>query len=128
MNNILDIKTPASNQAEAVRSEYGLENHGFMNLNKIYWNLPVEALYEEIIFRNEGKITNQGSLTVSTGKHTARAANDKFIVYELSSQEHVWWGQYNRPISGEKFDELLSRVQGLLAREGYIRPGLLYWC
>jgi len=114
MNNILDIKTPASPQAEAVRSEYGLENHGLFNLNKVYWNLPVEALYEEIIFRNEGKITNQGSLTVNTGRHTARAANDKFIVYEATTQDHVWWGQYNRPISADKFDELLSRVQGFL--------------
>jgi phosphoenolpyruvate carboxykinase (ATP) len=114
MNNILDIRTPAFNQAEAVRSDFGLENHGLFNLNKVYWNLPVEALYEEIIFRNEGKITNQGSLTVNTGKHTARAANDKFIVYEPSSQEHVWWGQYNRPLSADKFDELLSRVQGFL--------------
>ncbi len=26
----------------------------------------------------------------------------------------MWWGQYNRPYSAEKFDELFSRVQGYL--------------
>jgi phosphoenolpyruvate carboxykinase (ATP) len=51
---------------------------------------------------------------VNTGKHTARAANDKVIVRESSSEDHVWWGEYNRPYSTEKFDELFNRVQGFL--------------
>ena len=114
MNNILDIKTPAEGQASARKSDFGLENHGLTNLNKVYWNLPVEALYEEAIFRNEGKITQHGAFTVNTGKHTARAANDKFVVREPDSEANVWWGQYNRPYNAEKFAELFSRVQGFL--------------
>lgn len=114
MNNLLDIKTPAESQAAARKSDYGLENHGLLNLNKVYWNLPIEALYEEAIFRNEGKITLQGPFVVNTGKHTARAANDKFVVREPSTQDNIWWGQYNRPYSEEKFNELFSRVQGYL--------------
>ena len=51
MNNILDIKTPAEGQAAALKCDYGLANLGLMNLRKVYWNLPAEALYEEIIFR-----------------------------------------------------------------------------
>ena len=114
MNNILDIKTPAEAQAAARKSDYGFENHGLFNLRKVYWNLPIEALYEEAIFRNEGKITLQGPFVVNTGKHTARAANDKFIVREPSSEDDVWWGQYNRPYSPEKFNDLFNRVQGYL--------------
>ncbi len=114
MNNILDIKTPAEGQAGARKSDYGLDNNGLFNLNKVYWNLPIEALYEEAIFRGEGKITLQGPFVVNTGKHTARAANDKFVVREPSTEGHIWWGQYNRPYSNEKFDELFSRVQGFL--------------
>jgi phosphoenolpyruvate carboxykinase (ATP) len=114
MNNILNIKTPAEAQAEARRSDYGLDNHGLMNLNKVYWNLPTEALYEEAIFRDEGKLSLYGPLVVNTGKHTARAANDKFVVREPDSEGHVWWGQYNRPYPADKFEELFSRVQGYL--------------
>jgi phosphoenolpyruvate carboxykinase (ATP) len=114
MNNILDIKTPAEAQASARKSDFGLENHGLMNLNRVYWNLPSEALYEEAIFRNEGKITQLGPLVVFTGKHTARAASDKFIVRESTTQDHVWWGQYNRPFNPDKFNELLNRLQGFL--------------
>jgi phosphoenolpyruvate carboxykinase (ATP) len=49
-------------------------------LRLAYWNLPAEALYEEIAFRGEGRITQGGPVVANTGKHTARSANDKFIV------------------------------------------------
>lgn len=114
MNNIFNIKTPAEGQADAIRSDYGLENLGLTNLRKVYWNLPPEALYEEIIFRGEGKISHQGPVVVETGKHTARAANDKFIVREATTEGNIWWSEYNRPFSAENFDELFRRLQGYL--------------
>ena len=80
MNNILNIKTPAEAQAQELRSDFRLINIGIVNLRAAYWNLPAEALYEEIVFRNEGKLTHMGAIVVNTGKHTARAANDKFVV------------------------------------------------
>lgn len=114
MNNILDIKTPAEPQASARKSDFGVGNHGLMNLNRVYWNLPSEALYEEAVFRNEGKITQLGPLVVYTGKHTARAANDKFIVHENTTENNVWWGQYNRPYNPDRFNQLIDRLQGFL--------------
>lgn len=114
MNNILNIKSPAQNYAQSLKCDYGLENHGLSNLNLVYWNLPSEALYEEVVFRNEGKITHLGPIVVETGKHTARAAQDKVVVRESSTEDHIWWGQYNRPYSPEKFNDLVNRVQGFL--------------
>ena len=114
MNNIFNVKTPAEKQAAAMRADYGLKNIGLSNLRKEYWNLPPEALYEEIIFRGEGNISHQGPVIVETGKHTARAANDKYVVREASTEDNVWWSEYNRPFSTEKFDELFGRVQGYL--------------
>ena len=114
MNNLLQIKTPAESHASALICDYGLENHGLANLNKTYWNLPAEALYEEAVFRQEGKITRKGPFVVNTGVHTARAAADKIIVRESTSESQVWWGQYNRPYSPEKFNDLFNRIQGYL--------------
>ena len=115
MNNLLNIQTPAEQQASELRSDFGLKNHGFSNLRKAYWNLPTEALYEEIIFRGEGKLSHQGPVVVNTGKHTARAANDKFIVREPETEEHVWWGEYNRPFDADKFEvSVMLRLQGFL--------------
>jgi phosphoenolpyruvate carboxykinase (ATP) len=114
MNNLLNIKTPAEQQAGELACDFGLKNHGFSNLRKEYWNLPTEALYEEIIFRGEGKLSHQGPVIVNTGKHTARAANDKFIVHESETAAHVWWGEYNRPIESDIFEALYARLQGFL--------------
>jgi len=113
-HNFLNIRTPAQKEAEALKSDYGLENLGLTNVNRVYWNLPVESLYEEAIFRGEGRVTHGGPFVVSTGFHTARAANDKYVVREPGSEGHVWWGEYNRPFNPEKFDELVSRVQGFV--------------
>ncbi len=114
MNNLLGIKTPAQAQAGAVKSDYGLDNHGLANLNQAYWNLPMEALYEEIVFRGEGRITRDGPVVANTGKHTGRSASDKFIVKEPATEDQVWWGQYNRPFASDKFSELFNRMQGFL--------------
>jgi phosphoenolpyruvate carboxykinase (ATP) len=114
MINLLDIRTPAQPQAAALKSDYGLDNHGLFNVGGVYWNLPAEALYEEIVFRREGTITRDGAVVMNTGKHTARSANDKFVVREPSTEGHVWWGQYNRPFAAAKFNELFSRMQGFL--------------
>jgi phosphoenolpyruvate carboxykinase (ATP) len=114
MNNLLDIKTPAQAEALALKSDYGIDHHGLSNLRMAYWNLPTEALYEEISFRREARITQLGPIVAFTGKHTARAASDKFVVKESTTQDRVWWGEYNRPFSTEKFNELFSRLQGFL--------------
>lgn len=114
MKNLLDIRTPGEGQAQALKADYSLANHGLTSLGKVFWNLPPEALYEEASFRGEGRVVRGGALVVDTGKHTARAAADKFLVREPSTEAHVWWGQYNRPMSEEQFDLLFQRLQGFL--------------
>ncbi len=107
----LEFNTPATKEAKELASDFKLKNHGLEYLERVFWNLPDEALYEEAVFRNEGKIAKQGPLLVYTGKHTARAAADKFVVREQSTEKNIWWGEYNRPISVEKFNALLARAQ-----------------
>ena len=114
MNPYLDLPSPAQPEAGKLASVYGLANHGLTNLHRVYWNLPTASLYEEIVFRGEARISHLGPIVVTTGKHTARAAADKFIVREHSTERQVWWGEYNRPFSGEKFSALLSRIAGFL--------------
>ncbi|MFA8342515.1 MAG: phosphoenolpyruvate carboxykinase (ATP) [Rhodothermaceae bacterium] len=111
MSKYLEFNTPASKVAAELAPKFGLENHGLKYLDKVYWNLSDAALYEEAVFRNEGHIVNGGPLLVNTGKWSARAANDKFIVKEVSTEENIWWGEYNRPFAPEKFNSIMSRVQ-----------------
>jgi phosphoenolpyruvate carboxykinase (ATP) len=114
MNIYLDVQSPAVQEAGLLASDYGLQNHGLVNLRRVYWNLPTPALYEESVFRSEGRLTHLGPLLVNTGKHTARAAPDKFVVREQTTEDRIWWGQYNCPFTGEHFSALLTRLQGYL--------------
>ncbi|NOZ09411.1 MAG: phosphoenolpyruvate carboxykinase (ATP), partial [FCB group bacterium] len=92
-------------------------NHGLVHLDQVFWNLPVPALYEEAVFRGEGNIVSGGPFLVNTGKWSARAANDKYVVKEHSTEEKIWWGEYNRPMSPEKFGGILMRLQAYLQGE-----------
>ncbi len=115
----LEFETPATKQALDLASDYRLKNHGLVHLERVFWNLPTAALYEEAVFRNEGHIAHQGPLLVNTGKHTARAAADKFVVKEETTENKIWWGEYNRPFSPEKFGALLARVQAFAQDEEF---------
>src|SRR5512139_189752 len=112
MNNLFKIPTPAAAQAGVLRSDYGIENHRFSGTGLVYWNLPTEALVEEMLFRGEAKMSRHGPIVATTGKHTGRSASDKFVVREASTEDHIWWGQYNRPFSPDKFNELYARMMG----------------
>lgn len=117
MSKFLKISSPAQKQAMEFASDYNLENHGLKYLGNVYWNLPTEALYEEAIFRGEAKTVKGGALLVHTGKWTARAAQDKYIVHESSSAHRVDWGKHNRPLTSEQFSGILMRLQAYLQRE-----------
>ena len=117
MAKYLKIASPTQKEAKVLACDYKLENHGLKHLKQVYWNLPKEGLYEEFIFRGEGHISHDGPVIVTTGKHSARAANDKFVVREHETEDKIWWGEYNRPISPEKFGTLFSRVQSYLQGE-----------
>ena len=114
MNNILNIKTPAESIAQSRKADFNLSNQGVINLRLAYWNLTTEALVEEAIFRNEGSLVSGGPFVANTGKHTARSANDKFVVRHTDSENNIWWGVYNRPFAADKFEVLYDRLLGYM--------------
>jgi len=114
MNNLLNIKTPAESVAQLRKADFNLSNHGVGNLRLAYWNLATEALYEEAVFRGEGATSVGGPFVAHTGKHTARSANDKFVVRHSDSESNIWWGSYNRPFNPENFDAMYNRLLGYL--------------
>ncbi|MCP4583812.1 MAG: phosphoenolpyruvate carboxykinase (ATP) [candidate division Zixibacteria bacterium] len=95
-------------------SSYGLDNYGIRNINQAFWNLNTPMLYEQIIKRGEGNIAHLGPVVVRTGQHTGRAAKDKFMVEEPTSQKDVWWGKVNIPFSQENYDRLYNRLLAYL--------------
>ncbi len=113
----LEFDTPASKQAGELASDFKLSNHGLEHLDRVYWNLPDSALIEEAVFRNEGHLVRGGAFLVNTGKWSARAAADKYIVREPENEDRIWWGEYNRPASQGSFNSVLGRLQAFLQGE-----------
>ncbi|HUG14903.1 MAG TPA: phosphoenolpyruvate carboxykinase [Thermomicrobiales bacterium] len=103
-------------------SRHGLDHHGIRTSRQARWNLTAPALYEESIRRHEAEIAGFGPLSVSTGEYTGRSPQDKFIVQEPTSQEHVWWGPVNQPFDPDRFDSLHQRVADYLSeRELFVQ-------
>jgi phosphoenolpyruvate carboxykinase (ATP) len=104
------IKLSAAREHGRRRSEVGLDAVGINAAANVYWNLNTPELYEEVARRGEGLISADGALLVDTGEHTGRAAKDKAIVREPSSEEKVFWGDVNKGFPQEKFDRLRERM------------------
>ncbi|MGA8193297.1 MAG: phosphoenolpyruvate carboxykinase (ATP), partial [Acetobacteraceae bacterium] len=61
-----------------------------------------------------GRLSADGALVVTTGMHTGRSAQDKFVVDEPTITGEVWWGKINQRLAPEKFAVLKARVQAYL--------------
>lgn len=105
---------------------WGLVELGMENLCRVYRNLSTAELVEHALMRGEGQLAANGALCVETGKYTGRSPNDKFIVDEANTRDHVLWNHLNRPIPEEKFEQLyrkaLDYVQG---RDLYVFDGFV---
>ena len=83
-----------------------LEAQGIETGATIHWNLTTAPLVEFAVARGEGQLAKDGPLVVKTGKHTGRSANDKFTVRDAETENNVWWGKTNKPMSPEAFAAL----------------------
>lgn len=92
------------------RSDYGLENYGIKGAARVFWNLNTPELYEEISRRGEGVLSEHGAMIVDTGEHTGRAAKDKAIVRDQSSDSKVFWGEVNKEFSQASFNAIKDRM------------------
>ncbi|WP_434509638.1 phosphoenolpyruvate carboxykinase (ATP) [Desulfitobacterium sp. AusDCA] len=90
----------------------------------VHYNLSVNELVNTSLARGEGVLASTGALRVVTGKYTGRSPKDKFIVDEPSVHNQIAWGEVNRPISQDCFENLYAQVKAYLEnRELFIFDG-----
>ena len=87
-------------------SSISLSDQGIITDAKQHWNLGTGPLVEAAIRNGEGMLAKDGPLVVETGKHTGRSASDKFIVKDAETQDSIWWGKTNVPMTPEHFAAL----------------------
>jgi len=65
-------------------------------------NPSVAALYEDaLVYERGSAITSTGALTAYSGAKTGRSPSDKRIVQEPESENEIWWGPVNKPMTPE---------------------------
>ncbi|MDX1906904.1 MAG: phosphoenolpyruvate carboxykinase (ATP) [Bacteroidia bacterium] len=105
-----------------VKPKIGLESLGIKNTGRQFWNLSPTSLIEETIRRAEGSLAENGALCVHTGTFTGRSPKDKFIVHDDNTQDVIWWGEVNHPISKASYELILGKIQSYLqGRDLFIR-------
>ncbi|HCB76251.1 MAG TPA: phosphoenolpyruvate carboxykinase (ATP) [Sphingomonas bacterium] len=85
---------------------HGLDAQGISTNATLYWNLGAAPLVEQAVARGEGRLAKDGPLVVETGRHTGRSAQDKFMVRDAETEDSVWWGKSNKPMTPEAFAAL----------------------
>jgi len=104
----------------------GLDAQGIATGAEIFWNLTTAPLVEHAVRRGEGLLAKEGPLVVRTGKHTGRAAQDRFIVRNSVSEDTVWWGKTNKPMDPDAFDRLYDDFLLALADKDMLYAADLY--
>ncbi|KAI1970645.1 Protein kinase C-like 1 [Ophidiomyces ophidiicola] len=82
--------------------EEELHEHAHIDYERvaIIANPSVAALYEDaLVYETGTAITSSGALTAYSGAKTGRSPMDKRIVKEESSENEIWWGPVNKPMS-----------------------------
>ena len=98
-----------------------LNNLGIKNA-KIQYQLTSDELHALTIKKNQGKISSQGAIAVSTGEFTGRSPKDRFIVKDDVTKDEIWWSDINLPFDSEKFDLLYNKVTDYLSnKEVFVR-------
>ena len=77
-------------------------------------NDTAPRLVECALARGEGRLAQGGAFVVTTGEHTGRSPNDKFIVDDAATHDTVWWGDVNAAMSRAAFDRLLGKASAYL--------------
>ncbi len=73
-----------------------LAKYGITGTTEVVYNPSYELLYAEetksdLTGYDKGQVSELGAVNVMTGVYTGRSPKDKFIVYDATSKDTVWW-------------------------------------
>ncbi len=112
-----------------------LNGIGITEYKELHYNLSYEDLFRQetdssLTGYDKGIVTELGAVAVDTGKFTGRSPQDKYIVEDPTSQNHVWWadgtsaGSDNKRLSQEAWNHLKEiAIKQLNGKKLYVMDG-----
>jgi len=91
-----------------------LDSIGILNNSSIFHNPSRSELVTQALLNKEGELTYDGALVTITGQCTGRSPDDKYIVNNRNRTD-LWWGDVNKEISPDSFDQLKNRITAYLS-------------
>ena len=108
-------------------AQIDLTKYGITGTTEIVYNPSYEQLFAEetkpgLEGFEKGQETELGAVNVMTGVYTGRSPKDKFIVFDETSKDTVWWTseEYkndNKPLSTESWNVLKEIAQKELSNK-----------
>ena len=108
-------------------AQIDLTKYGITGTTEVVYNPSYEQLFAEetkpgLEGFEKGQETELGAVNVMTGVYTGRSPKDKFIVYDETSKDTVWWTseEYkndNKPLSTESWNALKEIAQKELSNK-----------
>jgi phosphoenolpyruvate carboxykinase (ATP) len=84
-----------------------LKEYGIEDVNEIIYNPSYNLLFAEetkpgLTGYEKGIITRSGAISVDTGVFTGRSPNDKYVVFDETTRDTVWWKSEKAKVSDNK--------------------------
>ena len=106
-----------------VSKTISLDKYGIKNA-QVHYQLEPKKLQAITLEKGMGKETFNGTLAINTGKFTGRSPEDRFLVKDSYTEDHIWWGKSNKAIAPEHFDYLQGEIKKYLGeKELFVRDG-----
>ncbi len=95
-----------------IKNSLNLENVG-----DIYRNLDTGSLIKYAVKNEKAKVSSTGALMIDTGIFTGRSPKDKFFVNQDPSNKFIAWGDINRKVSKQVYEDLFKITQKQLSNK-----------
>ncbi len=82
--------------------------------SEIFFNCSPQLLTKRILNAGQGRMTQNNTLAVETGKFTGRSPKDRFIVVDDITRDQVDWGTVNQPFEVIDYHSIRRKMEAYL--------------
>jgi len=95
-----------------IKDQLGLEQ-----VQTVHRNSDIDFLINHAVENEGAKVSSTGALMIDTGIFTGRSPKDKFFVNQDPSNKYIAWGDINRAVSKDVYEELFVTTKKQLSNK-----------